>query len=83
MHYNRDTSIQLKLYPKLARGVYCGPQGTYLQDFIEVHCEETKLCHVGLQSKMLKLKLKGKEIMNIVANKATKACYVNISECFE
>ena len=77
-----ESSIQ-KLYHQLAARVYHGPQGPYLQDFIEVHCEETKLCHVALQTKMLKLRFKGKQIINIVANKASKASYVNISECFE
>ena len=79
----RDTAIQLKLYQQLADGLYVGPQGSHLQDFVELHCKETKNCHLGLHKKTIKLKWKGREIVKIVANKSTKGPYVNISECFE
>ena len=82
----RDSLIQLKLFRQVFPGItglYSGPQGVPLQNFIELHCEETNKCHLGKLSTSLKEKVKGKQTIQSIANKANQAGFLNISECLE
>ena len=78
-----DTRIHLKLFPQPVPGIYVGPQGNALHDFVELHCPDTQNCHLGVLNKTLKHKDKGKELIVIIENKATKGAYLNISDYIE
>ena len=65
------TQAGLLNYLNVAPRVFKGPQGPGLQDFLELHNEETSLCHLGVLQRMRLWLMAALDLQSILSTTGT------------
>jgi len=74
-----DTMSNLILFKEVGPNVFFGPEGHYLQDFIQLHCPKTANCHLGMFSRKTVFN-KGKKTLIIRNSVLGRGPFLNICE---